>query len=386
MKVTRICIYCERSKDDSEFSLEHIFPQELGGNLSSDLFKTRSVCARCNSLMGLFVDGMFLKNWFRVAYNAESAREYIDITSPSSVEPLIYMGQIKSLSLSNDEVCELWLGACGSVYYHFHAADEKRFQPYAGGDPIKRKADPGRVYLFLTSKQPLWSQLALRSFVTAFPKARRFAGNFGIADDPGRIVEAPDNIADEHLRRLAPLLNQEHSCEISYKLGFEGRWLAKLAVGLGVNLFGPSFLQTTYAKSLHLALWEQDPNKRAQIPVRGTGFLSDTVDQTDSVMGWAGGYTIRLHAVDDIFVLTIHLPNQKSLHVVISDEPSLWESQEFNKFRLGQIYISFPLLGRFVGPIGLDEYIGHRVKAKPVPELEAIERMRIDPSTLPPCR
>jgi hypothetical protein len=238
--------------------------------------------------MGLFVDGMFLKNWFRVAYNAESAREYIDIKSPSSVEPLIYMGRLKSLSLSDDEVCELWLGPCGSVYYHFHAADENRFQPYAGGDPIKRKADPGRAYLFLTSEQPLWCQLALRSFVAAFPKAKRFAGNFGIADDPGRIVEAPDNIADEHLRLLAPLLNKEHSCQITYKIGFEGRWLAKLAVGLGVNLFGPSFLQTTYAQNLHLALWEQDPNKRAQIPVRGTGFLSNTVDQSDSIMGWAG--------------------------------------------------------------------------------------------------
>lgn len=296
------------------------------------------------------------------------------------------MGRLKSVSLSDDQVCELWIGPCGSLYYHFHAADEERFRSYAGGDPIKRKADPGRVYLFLTSEHPLWYQLALRSLVAAFPEVRRFAGNFGIADDPGGIVEAPDDIAEEHLRLLAPLRNQEHGCEISYKFGFEGRWLAKLAIGLGVNLFGLHFLSTEYAKTLHLALWEQDPDKRAQIPVRGTGFLSDTVDPTDSTIGWIGAYTIRLHAIDDAFVLTIHLPNQKSLHVVISDERNLWASEEFEEVRLGQVYLSLPLLGRFIGPIGLDDYVGHRLNAKSLAELEEIERMRIDPSNLPPCR
>jgi hypothetical protein len=383
---TRFCIYCGKEKPESDFSLEHIFPDRLGGKLCSDLFKTRNVCERCNSLMGLFVDGSFIKSWFRTNYDASSAREYLDLNSPKSFEPLIYMGRLKSISIANNEVCELWLGPCGSLYYHFHATDEDRFKAYAGGNPISRKADRGRVYLFLTSENQLWYQLSLRSLLAAFGEAMRFAGNFGISNNPDGVVLPLDDIAVAHLALLQSLRNRQHDCEFSVQLGFEGRWLSKLAIGLGANILGSQFLSTPYANQLRSALWEQDPNKRAQIPVRGSGFFREQQDQTDQILGWPGAYTLRIHAVGECLVLTLHLSNQQSMHVVISDDARLWATPEFDTYRDGQVYVVLPLLGQFVGPIQMNDYLNHRLKTIIIPELAAIESKRVDPSTLPPCR
>jgi hypothetical protein len=384
---TRLCIYCGKEKPELDFgSLEHIFPDRLGGKLCSNLFKTRDVCERCNNLIGLFVDGLFIKSWFRTNYDASSAREYLDLKSPKSFEPLTYMGRLKSIPIATNEVCELWLGPCGSRYYHFHAADEDRFKAYAGGNPISRKADRGRVYLFLTSENPLWYQLALRSLLAAFPEAMRFAGNFAISTNPDGVVLPLDNIAVAHLALLQPLINEKHDCEFSVQIGFEGRWLSKLALGLGTNILGSRFPSTSYANDLRSALWERDPNKRAQIRVRGTGFFREQPDQTDRILGWPGAYTLRMHAVGEFLVLTVHLSNQQSMHVAVSDDASLWAGPEFEKYRDGQVYLVLPLLGQFVGPIQMNEYLSHRLKTNIVPELAAIESKRVDLSTLPSCR
>ena len=56
------CIYCNKETD--EFSLEHIFPDSLGGAYLNNIFKTRQVCRKCNNLSGLYVDSAFVKNFF----------------------------------------------------------------------------------------------------------------------------------------------------------------------------------------------------------------------------------------------------------------------------------------------------------------------------------
>jgi hypothetical protein len=38
---SKLCIYCEQDKPSVEFSLEHIFPDSMGGNVCPELFKTR---------------------------------------------------------------------------------------------------------------------------------------------------------------------------------------------------------------------------------------------------------------------------------------------------------------------------------------------------------
>lgn len=60
----RQCIYCRKEKDETDFTLEHIIPQFLGGAYAPDCFKVRNVCGPCNNNLGLFVDAAFEKSWF----------------------------------------------------------------------------------------------------------------------------------------------------------------------------------------------------------------------------------------------------------------------------------------------------------------------------------
>ena len=60
----RECIYCRKLKEEDMFSLEHVIPQFLGGAYAPDQMKTKDVCRKCNSDLGLFVDAAFEKtNW-----------------------------------------------------------------------------------------------------------------------------------------------------------------------------------------------------------------------------------------------------------------------------------------------------------------------------------
>jgi hypothetical protein len=184
---------------------------------------------------------------------------------------------------------------------------------------------------------------------------------------------------------LLRFIQDEKCLRALLQADFEGRWLAKLAVGLGANILGQSFLATQYAKRLRAALFEKDAAKRATIPVRGTGFFAAQSDPTDQIIGWPGAYTLCLHALSEAFVLTIHMANQQSMHIVISDEPKLWAGTDVDYYRVGQVFLIAPLVGQFVGPISLPEYLGNRLNGTPISALASLEEKRIDPATLPPC-
>lgn len=167
------CIYCGREKPVSDFSLEHVWPEALGGALASELFKTRRVCQRCNNLCGLWVDGAFLKSWFVQNELALSAERFLDPDGPGII-PLTYFGPQANFPVEEGDVCERWNGPCGERIYHIHLADDARWDTQAGGDVIRRKVnDPGRAYIQLTSPEEYWWLVALLSFASHFPRAKR---------------------------------------------------------------------------------------------------------------------------------------------------------------------------------------------------------------------
>jgi len=49
------CIICKNAKKDSEFSIEHVIPQYLGGTL-----EIKSVCRSCNNTLGTKVDSVLI--------------------------------------------------------------------------------------------------------------------------------------------------------------------------------------------------------------------------------------------------------------------------------------------------------------------------------------
>lgn len=383
----RLCIYCDRAKPAEEFSLEHIFPQALGGALCSDLFKTREVCKRCNELIGQFVDGAFLRNWFIANERAFGAQEWLDLNSPQSVSPLAYMGPVSELALPEDEVCEMWLGPCGSHFYHIHKRDKSEWDGYAGGNPRARGSDPGRAYLALTTQRQEWIMLLLRSFKASFRRARRYPVNFGFGpqSDPQDFVLEPDADAEQEAQRLLTLPEwRNHSVTINTQ--FDYRFLAKLALGMGYKILGDAYLKTPYCGDVRKALWAKDAQTRETIPLRGANFLNSSEDKTAELMSHPAGYVVRLHIVGNDLALSLNLPSGKVMHVSVSNSPELWAGADFEPYRQGVTYLISPQLGRFVGPISLPQYIAHKTGVGTVPELQPIEAQRVDPATLPPCR
>jgi len=162
------CIYCGGLRKDPEMSLEHIWPQSLGGGRSAALFQTREVCRTCNSLAGLWVDGAFLKSWFVSNEIGLASRSYLNPVKPGPTL-LIYMGKDQEFPTGKEEVSERWIGPTGDHVYHVHLTDDDdKWYGFAGGDVIRRKIDGGRAYLILTSKNSYWALTAIKSFISHF--------------------------------------------------------------------------------------------------------------------------------------------------------------------------------------------------------------------------
>lgn len=253
-----ICIYCGNDKPAEEFSLEHILPRDIGGAACPDLFRTHRVCQRCNSISGLFIDGAFLKSWFTINNKSIDAYKYVDYQN-GCILPLTY-GGILEAECTEDQVCEMWLGPTGDSIYHYHPKYEERYSAYAGGNPIDLKRKPGSAYLLTATDDSKWLKIVLLSFREHFKEAKRYAANLGI-DNINVYNEFFDQIEDEQrevIGRLKKLRGETHKWSMSIHLGYEQRFLFKLAIGLGYNLLGEDYLTSEYYQRLKTGLWEQD--------------------------------------------------------------------------------------------------------------------------------
>lgn len=300
MTLIKRCLYCNLEKQEEEFSLEHFWPQRLGGALCSALFKTRDVCRDCNSLAGLFVDGPFVKSLFLAneAATPESVRQYIDPRMPTSIQPLAYMGILEGVTTSPHEICELWLGACGVQYYHVHERDAPEWIAFTGGNPITRNKTPGRVYIAFTTAQQDWVNLALRSALRYFPKAARYGVNVVLRTEPGatEYLMQMDSAAQAEAQRIAQMPN-EKTMNPAINLAFDHRFMPKLALGLSYNIFGKTFATSSYADKLRGQMWAKTHDERASFGIRGLNYLESGKDPTNTFIAFKGGYTIRIMAV-----------------------------------------------------------------------------------------
>lgn len=101
--LTKKCIYCNKEKPKTEFSLEHIIPRSLGGAQAHDLFKTTLVCRCCNNTVGLFVDAPLVKNFFHLNDSAESALYWNTVLLLSVKESFKYAKRISgNIELPNE--------------------------------------------------------------------------------------------------------------------------------------------------------------------------------------------------------------------------------------------------------------------------------------------
>jgi len=328
--------------------------------------------------MGLFVDGAVIKSW--LAKNAETVayRDYVDLKNLQSWMPFSYMGTDKNMKFGENEVCEVWLGPFGEHLYHIHESDDPRYDSYAGGNPINRRSDPGRAYLFLTVTDPEKCGLTIRSFAKQFKRVNRYAGNFALEGQGVNtfVAPIPANFSEEHAA-----LNQRSSSGAELKLGVvfevgvEERFLAKIARGLGYKLFGDVYLDTSYGIAMQRALWEKDREVRGRL-IRGVPLLSGRLQDIRQHISLPGTYSILLWAQADAFVLVLTLPDGNNFSVVISDEPKLWFAAEFDSYRQGVMYIVAPQIQKCIGPIEFPDFLAHVLNGAVLESVTALESMR----------
>ncbi|HLC14600.1 MAG TPA: HNH endonuclease, partial [Thermodesulfovibrionia bacterium] len=257
------CIYCRELKEESEFSLEHVIPQFLGGAYSSLDFKIRDVCKVCNSNLGLFVDAGFEKNFLVSNYLKDNAYSFFDPSIPVGL-PLMCMGPSDLIPphTKDEEVCECWLGPLGEQVYWIRPKDERLYW-YVGGNPRTTKTAKSNAYFLFSErsvKNPLLSWLTFRD---AFEgrRVKKVMCTIVEGSNPGDIgFSDPDSIDIDRVEYFnsACLGGETRHIRLSMYTKFDIRFLAKISIGIAYSLFGPKVLSTTYADELYKALWYRE--------------------------------------------------------------------------------------------------------------------------------
>jgi hypothetical protein len=391
-EVMRVCSYCFGKKHVSEFSYEHVWPDALGGDHLPSLWQTNNVCERCNNLSGLFVDGEFIKSWFVSNERASGALEFVDPTAPEKSRlPLNYMGPITNPELQSDEAAEFWIGPCGAHVIHIRPKHEPLWDTYAGGKPSRKRLDWGSAFLTLTSTEHFWIIASVFAFHNHFRRAERFVTNmptpqgFSAIDlqnaDQARKVRIATSVGDAASR------DEKIPVRVAVKMDLGSRFLVKLALGLGRELLGESFLATSYAETLRRALWERDPNKRKSLAVRGSGYLSG-LESAPGVrfLCWPNAWTLTVWHMSEGLVLIVGTPTGQMMSVLISTDAQLLNSLN-GRFANGEVFITLPVLDYALGhSIALPDLLAHQTKSVIIPELADLSAKRRDTSLLPPCR
>jgi HNH endonuclease len=388
------CLYCDRDKED--ITGEHVIPRSIGGNLKeTNPFKLKEVCSECNNACGRYVDGPFIRGPLtHQAKVTTSVRAF----NPGITEslPLNFMGQVEDLNFGS-RICELWLGPTGDRIYHFHDPYPLgQDSPAVVGRPTylrEDQADPGFVFLFVRSNNPVWWPVIFKSVVQQFPGGQLFLGSI-----PAK-VEALAPFAEalrgfsplradlgELYQKLRALNGLQHQTTGRVSIDYGSRFLAKLALGLGGLFLDTSFRGSESADLLRKFLWTRKLEDRQRIPFRGRNFISDpdpNFARMAEFLSWPGGHLVMMLPRGRFFMMYAKFFDGESATGLISNEPEHWRKVNEE----GVVFIISPGLRKCVEPITLTAFILHRTGqliASSLSELEDEEKVNpLPPFDLP---
>ena len=325
----RECIYCGDSKEDKEFTLEHVIPQSLGGACAPDELKTRDVCKDCNSNLGLFVDASFEKNHFVSIALHLIARNFFDPANPTSL-PLYCLGDSKLVppGMTDTEICELWGGPFGERIYWIRPID-KRMETYAGGNPRTTKQKESRAYFRSTKDSEKNIELVLLSFKDAFgkqkagKKKRKVKKLFCTTVEGCELEDLGFSTPNELDRaRISYFLQQAKGRqqihgEIPINVNFDQRFASKLALGLSHVLFNGELRNSKYSKELRKGLWFGFNGPIPEVP--GAKTFSSKSDPLVQHTGVDYGVTITFTPVDGKVAVILNIGRMLAFTVMCAD-------------------------------------------------------------------
>lgn len=385
-----LCIYCWGRSGDASRSLEHIWPQALGGALMPNLFKTDQVCTRCNSIAGQFVDGAFLKSWFLAAENTNAAHRYLDKDKPSAM-PLFYHGISEDFPCGSEEVCERWIGPSGDHIYHVHGRDDERWDTFAGGDIIRRNRDPGRAYIAFTSENPFWVHSSILSFMARFKGAtHRSLTTFAeLTPELGLLNPFQEPISDVERAEVEFILTRPKwkAAKVPIRIDFAERFMCKLALGLTYKIIGSGVMETPYVSELRRGLWTKDFQERQTLRIRGKNFWDQPDDpRALDILHWPSAWMISLNAFPVGLAVTVVTPSRHHLGILATEGHEGWPPEVGPAYGHGQVYLVVPQRQTVVGPLPMIEYSSFKAGIGRSDALERLKTMEVDINDLPPKR
>lgn len=373
-EATKKCIYCREEKSESEFTLEHLIPQFLGGAQAPQQFKSRDVCGRCNSNLGLFVDAGFEKNWFVSNNLRQSAYSFFDPTKPVGL-PLICMGISGLLppQVQEGEICESWLGPLGEQVYWVRPHDERLYW-YAGGNPRTTKKMESRAYYLFSersTKNPLLTWLSFRDSFEGRRVKKIMCTEVDGADPKDIGFSDPDdldNLRIEYFKNTCAN-GQVHHNQLSIYTQFDFRFLAKLGLGVAYALFGGKALKTPYAEELYKALWYR--NEDEQPLVNGTSSLVHNPDPGFSQLtGEESAVTVTIVKSSPGVAVNLNLGTSLNWTVMCANYDNL-DAEDLERLGDGLVIVLYRNLQRGVS-LTLPEYLAHKCGVAPHPELAQV--------------
>lgn len=389
----KLCIYCGVEKASTDFSNEHIWPDALGGDYLPEFWRTRNVCRRCNSMAGIFVDAAFIRGWAGNAERGSGAREYMSLTDPmQTLLPLDYLGKLPDEMVGKEEVADWWVGPCGATIVHIRPQEsDEIWASYLGGDPRAKKVRAGRAFIALASDTEYWIIAALASFAKHFKRAERYVVNMNVPPswkafrpiDRDNAAQAADLSVIDGIIDAAKAESKIRA-QVQIRADSDHRFLAKVALAVGCQLFGSDFTSHPHGHDLRKAFRQPDVKRRREIPIKGTGYFAANKNSDLQVLAWNGAWLLILQVIDGKLALLVVTPSGRTMGIQITDDKEL-TARLSGEYRDGNIWMTVPSLGKAIGPLSLPDYIAHRTQIISNAELASIESSRIDPSSLPEC-
>jgi hypothetical protein len=351
------CLYCNEEK--KEFTKEHIIPKSIGGVFEPENpFLINNVCQRCNNIAGLYIDAPFTKNWLLNNSRVSNTKKYIDLKS-KPILPLTYFGILSELTFEK-KICEYWSGPTGDGIYHFHEPYPEEVNIAIDGRPKNKKVefDRGFVFLMIRSNNPEWHPSIIFSVLENFKGAMFYIGN----GQPPQLKEfhgIPNELKILH-NQILGLNKKTHTCQISIAMGFEERFLAKIALGIGFKYLDDSFASSDDANLLREFMNEKDWEKRKNIGVKFTGIIpkmgNHDSDFLKDITTWKGGHTILLLPFGEMLSLWVNFYEHHTFGVLITKDKNHWDGKIDKS---GLLFVLTPTLKKFTGPLNLITLFAH---------------------------
>ncbi|MGB0368114.1 MAG: hypothetical protein ACPGD8_01840, partial [Flavobacteriales bacterium] len=333
-------------------------------------FLLDNVCDGCNHSAGKHVDLPFARGWLFSIDRTHCISDYQVIDEKAKI-PLRHMGSLDEVAPVG-LVCDFWFGPAGDLIYHFHKPfpDNLKGLSVSNIRAYRNDMDPGFVFVFLGSNNPVWQRVTARAIWKSFKLAEVHAPQFERIDEDSWLKVVPKErlpLVDK-LRKL-----KVHNSRSSIDLNAEPRFLCKLTLGMGELFLKPNFKKSAEAEMFRKGMWAQGLKKREELDIRGSGW-TDRGGQNDDLgqmLSWRYGHSIGLIALPHQGVALFSSFYGKRTSIMrISDHQNFWKSE----LEEGVFYLLCPAIRKCLGPYRYIDFLFHNYGNRKIQELEDFEQ------------